>query len=1355
MTTFSDPSADTSQYRQAHPQSQPMPRAVSIPLFLHAENDRQPSHPQPFLSRQPPQPPLARDPSQRFSAGIHSRNEVLLQAESGGTMLAFSPSGDGVYRTGQPIFGNGTSLMPTPPALSRDEEELRARPWSDSTMSNPRSHKALHVRSISDGATLYRQGTLLHPESSNKRASAELGVLLGGPKSRRLSQTKLLPPPLETGPSMGDKVGLEASKKSKARVEVDVVLERECVVEGGEVRGRMEVRIRGGKRGEGLRVGGGKVRVVGFEDLSSSSRHIFYHQPHDLPVFASPIPASGPFSSLFASSPDGEGFRLAAEGTHAIPFKMRLPIGGGAKGSYTSPGGKGPSVRYVVVGSIKLYLPSSGKRSIAHFYRTIVVLPYLNPSMVLAPAVEPISAYIERGLGWSLTGEKGRVELGISMGRRIWVSGQRAWCQVSIENNSARKASDGPPLLLAVFIPNPHLDTEDGPYGLVKRRKSLQPGTPDQDACQTSTTRKKISEELMEADFADKGAGRVTGKGWWTGVEPGDKGHWDMSLQIPPGMLSIRRTRLIEVSYTLRVTVNGSIYVDLPIQLINFLSIDPPPMPGDGVRPLSQMSTTQANRLSQPPTQLRPYATRAMSDDSMMTAGVAARASSTTLHIDALLEEGRARALAEGAAIPLPRSRPLSMGSNYTVARSEDHAQTVPPPQVLHRNKSTPMLRPKGARVMSYLSVMSGGDSPDSGEGDEEFSDKTILEARRHQGRSLSLAAIHRAMDRQSQALEEEDEVIDGNVTPPAGQFRPDQTPSEEQFHVVGDTPSMATDEGHMDGMPVPRVNGVEVSSSNGHGPVEEEEDDEEEENLGGLPVGDQTVLMDLVSDQPQHPVYGSEYDEPKSGSSDGTFGLSNAYDYGEEVEDEGTEAQYRDHDPHSAIRDRDQHIQQSRSVYGSFAASVSAVSEQESEVGLVQEAVRRNMSVRLPPRVIAVESKEPRGYLDIPSNGPPRRSSFTPTPLSQFRRESSPSALAQRRGSAPNIQGLTMRRGSAQPPSPLRTNNIPIPPRVIAKRSSFSFATPGQPLRLSSSSPSPKSNPSAMLSANAETMVRGSSATSQSQLRNQVASYHDMEADGSPGLAPSVASDSASSDEHHALDSPPIVSPTEIGMQTEKRSLPSPPAEGAWARGHQSQQSHAETTSDYHSRSNASSPTSTHSILPSVKNKIAQMESRDEALRKFSVTALPAPMSASPPSPVAKRKSYTTALAPKIERTSSYDMDGGIGHTTYMSRKSYSEHPALPQRQSYEPYSSVNSTRRSLGMYGMGGGTGISRQGSTSSTSTTATTIEKALLQRSNSQMSSVSPRGGGGYRFSPPPRSWAKVGVQEEMEDDSDGLL
>jgi hypothetical protein len=58
-------------------------------------------------------------------------------------------------------------------------------------------------------------------------------------------------------------------------------------------------------------------------------------------------------------------------------------------------------------------------------------------------------------------------------------------------------------------------------------------GTPEMDACQTSTVRRKMAEESMDADSTGQGEGRVTGKNWWTGVEPGQRDHWDMSLLIP------------------------------------------------------------------------------------------------------------------------------------------------------------------------------------------------------------------------------------------------------------------------------------------------------------------------------------------------------------------------------------------------------------------------------------------------------------------------------------------------------------------------------------------------------------------------------------------------------------------------------------------------------------------------------------------------------------------------------------------------------------------------------------------------------------------------------------------------------
>lgn len=73
-------------------------------------------------------------------------------------------------------------------------------------------------------------------------------------------------------------------------------------------------------------------------------------------------------------------------------------------------------------------------------------MPYLNPALVLAPSTVPIEVYTEKGLGWSLKGEKGRVELRVGIGRRTWVSGQRLWCEVGIRNDSARKVASLSPL---------------------------------------------------------------------------------------------------------------------------------------------------------------------------------------------------------------------------------------------------------------------------------------------------------------------------------------------------------------------------------------------------------------------------------------------------------------------------------------------------------------------------------------------------------------------------------------------------------------------------------------------------------------------------------------------------------------------------------------------------------------------------------------------------------------------------------------------------------------------------------------------------------------------------------------------
>ena len=213
------------------------------------------------------------------STGVHSKNAVILSAESGGLMLEYSPGGK--WKEGQMICGPAMGLFGTTDNISDaamdDVDDLlmdQGRSISHERTSSRLSQVNIHTQSgylrhtkshSENDAFLARHGTLLHPASSHDRTSHELGIMLGK-KNRKTSRDKLLPAPENAWENnAAETVGLEASKKKRARVEVDVVLERDCVVEGGEVRGRLEVRVNGTKRSEGLRIGGGKIRVVGFE----------------------------------------------------------------------------------------------------------------------------------------------------------------------------------------------------------------------------------------------------------------------------------------------------------------------------------------------------------------------------------------------------------------------------------------------------------------------------------------------------------------------------------------------------------------------------------------------------------------------------------------------------------------------------------------------------------------------------------------------------------------------------------------------------------------------------------------------------------------------------------------------------------------------------------------------------------------------------------------------------------------------------------------------------------------------------------------------------------------------------------
>lgn len=475
-------------------------------------------------------------------------------------------------------------------------------------------------------ANLERHGTLINPSANSARRSRDLQRLLGDSKRKALSSTasdtetgSRSRSPLKAGSghlrrsnAVGGNVAppaiLEQGRRKEARVDIDVMLESDLVVEGGMLRGRLEVKIRKPSEGEGaVYLAQPKVRVVGFEELigGEDSRHIFFHhaclvhgdsrhpggsQPfvlHGSPTLSSPETEGCSPLLCFSSGPDHEGYYAGREGVHSILFNLEVPIGKGAKGSYR---GKHAHVRYIVIGSIKLKDAQGGNRSIAHFYRHVELFPYLNPAIVLSSAPKALQAAAEKGL---FLGGSGKVRVVASLHRGTWVAGQRVYVKVNVQNATSKRINSVSLTLIrtvTLFRPKPEFNMHASAGADV-----------DPDACTTSTTRKKVTEEILE--MGQKGArGFVTAKGWWTGVEANSNLEFSHHLAIPSDALTIPRARHVEVAYHVRVAVGSSlssdVTVELPLRIINFISLDPPPLKvvGHVVAPRTWTTTSTTAR---------------------------------------------------------------------------------------------------------------------------------------------------------------------------------------------------------------------------------------------------------------------------------------------------------------------------------------------------------------------------------------------------------------------------------------------------------------------------------------------------------------------------------------------------------------------------------------------------------------------------------------------------------------------------------------------------------------------------------------------------------------------------------------
>ncbi|KAG8901856.1 hypothetical protein FRB99_005033 [Tulasnella sp. 403] len=504
----------------------------------------------------------------------------LLEAELGGSTVELDPYSNGTgsgFKTGQPIA----------PVLVSKFSSTTA---SSSSSNGPPNARRRARSATYSGTSLSRNNTLFHEDSSPSRRAAELKSLLGT-SGRRVSAKVLFPPTADGSTPRHRKsasttdlpgtLSLEKAK-SKARVEIDIVLESDTVVEGGYLRGRMEVTIRKATKHESpIWVGSGKMRIVGFEALpNDKARHTFYQYAEDLASITSVS------HLMLASTPDSDGYGRVKEGIHVLPFAMKIPIGGShgvAKGVLQSR--SGAVVQYIAMGSVKIKDPTVATTSIAHFYRNIEVHPFLGQS-ILAPSEQPLRTANAQSL---FMGGSGKLQLTATLHRHVWVAGQRCYVHVDIKNDTSKKVKTLTLTLCrttTLFQPRSDLDAS----------VARSPGSADIDACETSTTKKDVAQCTLE--MGQKGEkGYVTAKGFWTGVDPNSVVELSHFLLIPPDALSIPRGRLIEVDYRIRIaisagTLSSDVTVSLPIRIINFLSIDPPPTFASlTVPPLKPVST--------------------------------------------------------------------------------------------------------------------------------------------------------------------------------------------------------------------------------------------------------------------------------------------------------------------------------------------------------------------------------------------------------------------------------------------------------------------------------------------------------------------------------------------------------------------------------------------------------------------------------------------------------------------------------------------------------------------------------------------------------------------------------------------
>ncbi|KAK9696070.1 hypothetical protein K7432_012653, partial [Basidiobolus ranarum] len=324
------------------------------------------------------------------------------------------------------------------------------------------------------------------------------------------------------------------------KVKIRIHLDNPLHVGGFNIQGRLEIECSTELK---LHIGKIGVEVIGFEEIvdkpnikrgisTRCNRHIFLVLPTTLQSAE-----TGAAPELSMEPPGPDGMWPAKRGKTFLPFTLSLPE--------TVPSvfsNQFSEIRYIIAGSVEIAFHNRKRNLITH--HEAIVYEGIDPNTELPHLLRfPVITECQRQL---FLGGKGMIKVQCSLLKQIWPAGNEIPVRIRIRNETRRKIS-------AIKL------------SLVQ--------------CFKAYSSKNLTEPVVS--YQTTLASQVCkSKSILIGLDNGVERECTLRLQIPSDARTVRRSRLLDVSYIIQVTLIrtlNSIVIQLPLLIVHQTSLEPPP----------------------------------------------------------------------------------------------------------------------------------------------------------------------------------------------------------------------------------------------------------------------------------------------------------------------------------------------------------------------------------------------------------------------------------------------------------------------------------------------------------------------------------------------------------------------------------------------------------------------------------------------------------------------------------------------------------------------------------------------------------------------------------------------------------